>query len=151
MTLQPCADKWCCATGWLLPLMVPAGCGHPHQPAQPACADLLLQCNAHGSHAMSATQWAPREIQGKAIPSSLRNMYKELKEDLGCEGSCRNGARLPGLWPGLVGPSGCASLWLGAGCGCPRWMAVHALPLLPMLAKHGYLEKRPTHLLLMQL
>ena len=29
--------------------------------------------------------------QGKAIPSSLRNMYKELKEDLGCQGGWLGG------------------------------------------------------------
>jgi uracil DNA glycosylase len=28
----------------------------------------------------------PACLQGKAVPSSLRNMYKELKTDLGCDG-----------------------------------------------------------------
>ena len=40
----------------------------------------VLAVSAHSLHCMPAC------LQGKAVPSSLRNMYKELKTDLGCDG-----------------------------------------------------------------
>jgi uracil DNA glycosylase len=55
-----------------------------------------------------------RHLQGRQVPSSLRNIYKELRDDLGCEGSLSTPAGLMAArnGVGLLSALLALSLWL---------------------------------------